>query len=67
MADFHLTSANDGTTLIRPITAKAEVFWQNNNLFQYVVDNYAEHYVIKSNDSNHICQLIRENDMDFAS
>ena len=25
---FVFTSANDGTNLIRPITAKAEVFWQ---------------------------------------
>lgn len=67
MADFHITSANNGTTLIRPITAKAEVFWKENNFFKYVVDNMAEHYVIKSVDSDHICQKIRENSMDFTA
>lgn len=65
MADFHLTSANDGTTLIRPISARAEVFWKENNFFKYVVDNSAEHYVILDTNKQVICDEIRKNDMDF--
>lgn len=67
MADFHLTSANDGTTLIRPISARAEVFWKENNFFKYVVDNAAEHYVILDTNKQVICDEIRKNDMDFAN
>ena len=67
MADFHLTSANDGTTLIRPISARAEVFWKENNFFKYVVDNSAEHYVILDTNKQVICDEIRKNDMDFAN
>jgi hypothetical protein len=67
MADFHLTSANDGTTLIRPVSARAEVFWKENNFFKYVVDNEAEHYVILDKNRQKICDEIRNNDMDFVN
>ena len=67
MADFHLTSANDGTTLIRPISARAEVFWKENDFFKYVVDNEAEHYVILDKNKQLICDEIRENNMDFSN
>jgi len=67
MADFHLTSANDGTTLIRPVSARAEVFWKENNFFKYVVDNEAEHYVILNENRQKICDEIRNNDMDFVN
>jgi len=67
MSDFQIMSANDGTHYIRPITAKAEVFWKQNNLFKYVIDNTNDFYVIKSIDSQVICDKIRQNDMDFAT
>ena len=63
--DFRLTSANDGTFLIRPVSAKGEVFWKENNLYRFVCDNKSEYYVIRSENQHEICDLIRENDMDF--
>jgi predicted transcriptional regulator len=65
--DFVCTSANDGTHLIRPITARAEVFWQSKGFFKYVIDNNADFYIIKSVDSEKICNEIRQNNMDFTS
>ena len=65
--DFVCTSANDGTHLIRPITARAEVFWQSKGFFKYVIDNNADFYIIKSVDSEKICNEIREAGLDFTS
>ena len=65
MADFHLTSANYGTTLIRPISARGHTFWQEKNFNKFVVDNTAEHYVILTKNQQKICDEIRENNMDF--
>jgi len=63
--DFHLTSNNDGTTLIRPISARGHTFWQEKNFNKFVVDNTAEHYVILTENQNKICDEIRNNDLDF--
>ena len=65
--DFHLTSNNDGTTLIRPISARGHTFWQEKNFNKFVVDNTAEHYVILDTNKQVICDEIRKNDMDFAN
>ena len=65
--DFHLTSNNDGTTLIRPISARGHTFWQKKNFNRFVVDNTAEHYVILTENQTKICDEIRENDMDFSN
>ena len=47
--DFVCTSANDGTHYFRPITARAEVFWKENNFTQkYVIDNTEDYYIVKS-------------------
>jgi hypothetical protein len=63
--DFHLTSNNDGTTLIRPISARGHTFWQEKNFNKFVVDNTAEHYVILTENQSKICDEIRNNDLDF--
>ena len=65
--DFHLTSKNDGTTLIRPISARGHTFWQEKNFNKFVVDNTAEHYVILTENQPKICDEIRENNMDFSN
>ena len=66
--DFVYTSANDGTCLIRPISARAETFWKENNFTQkYVIDNTEDYYIVKSVNSEIICNAIREADMDFTS
>ena len=66
--DFVCTSANDGTHYFRPVTARAETFWKENNFTQkYVIDNTEDYYIVKSVDSEKICNAIRENNMDFTS
>jgi hypothetical protein len=66
--DFVCTSANDGTHYFRPITARAEVFWKENNFTQkYVIDNTEDYYIVKSVNSEIICDEIRKNNMDFTS
>ena len=37
--DFVYTSANDGTSFIRPITARAETWFKENNIMKLVIDN----------------------------
>ena len=37
--DFVCTSANDGTHLFRPITARAHTLWQEKGFINYVIDN----------------------------
>lgn len=64
--DFVCSSANDGTHLFRPITARAHTFWQN-NFVQLVVDNTEDFYIVKSVDSKDICDKIRNAGMDFTS
>lgn len=65
--DFTYTSANNGTSLIRPITARAETWFKENNIMKYVVDNTEDFYVIKSVDGPTICDKIRKSGMDFTS
>lgn len=67
MSDFVCTSANDGTHLFRPVSARAHTFWQSENLNRFVIDNNEDFYIVKSVDSQQICQKIRENSMDFTA
>ena len=39
IGDFVCTSANDGTHLFRPISARAQTLWQEKGFNNYVVDN----------------------------
>lgn len=65
--DFVCTSANDGTTLIRPVSVQGHTFWMSKNMNQYVVDNDEDFYIIKSVDSEKVCNEIREAGLDFTS
>ena len=65
--DFVCTSANDGTHLFRPVSAKGHTFWMSNNMNKYVVDNNSEYYIVKSVDAKVICDEIREAGLDFSS
>ena len=65
--DFVCTSANDGTTLFRPITARAQTLWQEKGWINYVIDNNEDYYIVKSVNSQKICDEIRKNNMDFTS
>ena len=65
--DFVCTSANDGTHLFRPVSAKAHTFWQNQNFNKFVIDNTEDYYIVKSVNSKKICDEIRKNNMDFTS
>ena len=68
IGDFICSSANDGTHYFRPVTARAETFWKENNFTQkYVIDNTEDYYIVKSVNSEVICNVIREADMDFTS
>ena len=67
IGDFVCTSANDGTTLFRPITARAQTLWQENGWINYVIDNKEDYYIVKSVNSQKICDEIRKNNMDFTS
>ena len=65
-ADFVYTSANDGTSLIRPVSARAETWFKDNNIMKKVIDNTEDFYVIKSVDGPDICKKIRDSGMDFT-
>ena len=65
--DFVCTSANDGTHLFRPVSARAHTFWQSQNMNKFVIDNTEEFYIVKRVDSEKICNEIRQNNMDFSS
>ena len=65
--DFVCTSANDGTHLFRPITARAHTHWQEKGIINYVIDNTEDYYIVKSVNSKKICDEIRKNNMDFTS
>ena len=67
MADFQLTSANDGTFLIRPVTARAQVWWTDAKIAErFVVDNTANDFaVILSENQQKVCNEIRQNNFDF--
>ena len=41
IGDFVCTSANDGTHLFRPVSARAHTFWQSQNYNKFVIDNTA--------------------------
>ena len=65
--DFVCTSANDGTTYFRPITARAHTLWQEKGFINYVIDNNEDYYIVKSVDSQKICDEIRKNNFSFTS
>ena len=65
--DFVCTSANDGTTLFRPIYARGQTFLQERKFNKLVIDNTEDYYIVKSVDSEKICNEIRQNNMDFTS
>ena len=65
--DFVCTSANDGTHLFRPVSARGHTFWQKQNFNKFVIDNNEEFYIVKSVNSKEICDKIREADLDFTS
>ena len=67
--DFHLTSGNDGTFLIRPLNAKAEVWWKDNDMrSRFVVDNTQSDFcIIKSVNQKEVCDEIRKANFDFAN
>ena len=65
--DFVCTSANDGTHLFRPVSARAHTFWQSQNMNKFVIYNTEEFYIVKSVDSEKICNEIIQNNMDFSS
>ena len=65
--DFGCSSPNDGTHYFRPVTARAQTFWQKQNYNRFVVDNTEDYYIVKSVDSEKICNEIRQNCMDFTS
>ena len=69
MADFQLTSANDGTFLIRPVTARAQVWWTDAKIAErVVVDNTANDFaVILSENQQKVCNEIRQNNFDFTN
>ena len=65
--DFVCTSPNDGTHYFRPVSARAQTFWQSQNFNRFVIDNNEDYYIVKSVDSQKICDEIRKNNMDFTS
>ena len=67
--DFQLTSANDGTFLIRPVSARAEVWWKENNMNErYVVDNTVNDFkIILTENNKKVCDEIRQNNFDFTN
>ena len=69
MSDFHLTSNNDGTFLIRPVSARAEVWWKAAEMREkYVVDNTGNDFaVILTENQRKVCDEIRKNNFDFTN
>ena len=67
IGDFVCTSANDGTHFFRPVSAKAHTFWQVKGFNKYVIDNNEDYYIVKSVDSQKICDEIRKNNFNFTS
>ena len=67
IGDFVCTSANDGTHFFRPVSAKAHTFWQDKGFNKYVIDNNEDYYIVKSVDSQKICDEIRKNNFSFTS
>ena len=67
--DFQLTSANDGTFLIRPVSARAEVWWKDNNMNErFVVDNTVNDFkVLLTENNKKVCDEIRQNNFDFTN
>lgn len=67
--DFQLTSSNDGTFLIRPVTARAQVWWSDNRMRErFVVDNMQNEFcVILSENQKKVCDEIRQNNFDFIN
>ena len=67
--DFQLTRNNDGTFLIRPVSARAEVWWKENNMNErYVVDNTVNDFkIILTENNKKVCDEIRQNNFDFTN
>ena len=47
IGDFVCTSANDGTHLFRPVSARGHTFWQKQNFNRFVIDNNEDYYIVK--------------------
>ena len=67
IGDFVCTSKNDGTHYFRPISAKAHTLWQEKGFNRFVIDNNEDYYIVKSVDSQEICNEISKNNLDFTS
>ena len=67
IGDFVCTSKNDGTHYFRPVSAKAQTLWQEKGFNRFVIDNNEDYYIVKSVDSQEICNEIRKNNLDFTS
>ena len=67
--DFQLTSNNDGTFLIRPVSARSVVWWKENNMNErYVVDNTVNDFkIILTENNKKVCDEIRQNNFDFTN
>ena len=46
---------------------RGHTFWQKQNFNKFVIDNNEDYYIVKSVDSQKICDEIRKNNMDFTS
>ena len=42
-------------------------FWQKQNFNKFVIDNNEDYYIVKSVDSQKICDEIRKNNFSFTS
>ena len=67
IGDFVCTSKNDGTHYFRPISAKAHTLWQEKGFNRFVIDNNEDYYIVKSVDSQEICNEIIKNNLDITS
>ena len=47
-------------SFFRPVSAKAHTFWQDKGFNKYVIDNNEDYYIVKSVDSQKICDEIRK-------
>lgn len=68
MGDFHLTSSNDGTFLIRPVSARGQVWWESGWIKKYIVDNTINDFaIILTKNQKVVCDEIRKNNFDFSN
>ena len=58
--DFVCSSPNDGTHYFRPSDCWKQTFWISQNYNRFVIDNNEDYYIVKSVDSEKICDEIRK-------